>query len=64
MISGTTCETVLTILKGTLTTGVSINFKSDNDADPIALMPGQIGGKVDSTLTVGSQLFSITRTLI
>jgi hypothetical protein len=64
MINTTTSETVLTIFKGTLTTGISINFKSDNDADPIALMPGQIEGKVDSTLSVGSQLFTITRTLI
>jgi len=64
MISATTSETILTIFKGTLTTGISINFKSDNDADPLALMPCQIEGKVDSSLTVGSQLFKITRTLI
>ena len=64
MIGATTSETVLTIFKGTLTTGISINFKSDNDADPIALMPGQIEGKVDSTLSVGSQLYTLTRTLV
>lgn len=64
MIGAVTCETILTIFKGNLTTGITINFKSDNDADPLGVIPGQVEGKVDSTLSVGSQLFTITRTLI
>lgn len=64
MIGAVTCETILTIFKGTTTNGISINFKSDNDADPIALMPGQIEGKIDSTLSVGSQLYTLTRTIV
>lgn len=63
IVSGATKETILTVFKATLKTGITINFKSDNDEDPLAVIPCQIEGKVDSTLSVGSQLYSITRTL-
>jgi hypothetical protein len=60
----TTVETVLTVYKATLSTGPSINFKSDNDADPVGIMPGTILAKLDTSRSAGSQLYTITRTLI
>lgn len=59
--AGLTVQTVLTIYKATMDAGPSFTFKSDNDADPIAVMPGAITGKVDSTKAVGQQLYSLTR---
>lgn len=64
VISGTTVETIITIKKGKLNTGFAINFKTDNDTDPVGIMPIQILGKLDTALTAGSQLFQITRTLV
>ena len=63
IVSSATKETVLTMFKTTMTTGIVINFKSDNDADPIGIMPISLEAKVDSTLSVGAQLFTITRTI-
>lgn len=63
LVSGTTKQTIVTVPYATLKTGLTINFKSDNDADPIAIIPCQIEGTINSSLTVGSQLFTITRTL-
>lgn len=64
MYSSSTVETIMTLYKGTLDTGVVINFKSDNDGDPIAIMPFTITGKVDSTKTAGTQLYTLTRTIV
>jgi len=63
-ISSTTVETILTVYKATMQTGLTINFKSDNDTDPIAIMPGTIVAKVDATRSEGDQLFSLTRTVV
>lgn len=60
-VGGTIRTTVLTIFKGYLTSGFALNFKGDNDSDPIAVMPCTITGKVDATLTAGSQLFKIVK---
>jgi hypothetical protein len=63
-IGTTTVETILTVYRATMKTGMTINFKSDNDTDPIAVLPGTIEAKIDSTRTEGDQLFSITRTVV
>jgi len=60
LISGVTKETVMLMFKATIDNGPQIAFKSDNDADPIGQVAFSITGKVDSTLTVGSQLYTIT----
>lgn len=64
-MSGTsTVETILTVYKGTLQGGPAINFKSDNDTDPVGTMPMTILAKLDTSKTVGQQLYSITRTIL
>jgi hypothetical protein len=63
LISSATHETVILIFKATVTTGPQFTAKSDNDADPINTMQISIEGKNDSTLSVGSQLYTITRDL-
>lgn len=62
LISGVTHQTVIIVYKAHLTGGIQFTAKSDNDADPINVMPIAIEAKLDSTRTAGSQLFSITRT--
>lgn len=63
LISGATKETVIMVYKATLASGIQITAKSDNDTDPINILPVSVIGKLDSTLTSGSQLFSVTKTL-
>lgn len=64
-VSGsTTVETILTVYKATLETGVQFTYKSDNDADPVNVMPATIIAKPDTTRASGNQLATITRTLI
>ena len=60
-ISSVTIQTILTVYKATLDAGPSFQLKSDNDADPIMVMPFAITGKIDATLTVGQQLYKLTR---
>lgn len=61
--SGTTKYTTLTVFKATLDGGPEITFKSDNDTDPIAVMPFAITAKLDTSLSAGTQLYTITRDL-
>jgi hypothetical protein len=63
-ISGTTVETILTVYKATLENGISFTPKSDNDTDPIQVMPIKIIGKLDTGLSAGSQLYQLTRTIV
>jgi hypothetical protein len=56
-----TATTVLYLPKATATAGLSWTAKSDNDTDPINVIAFAIEGKIDSTATVGSQLFTIRR---
>jgi|GEM_PF-1767433 len=60
LISSTTVQTILTVYKGTIETGPQFTLKSDNDADPIAVMPCKVIGKIDGTRTSGQQLYSLT----
>lgn len=64
LISGATKETIITVFKGTMTNGPTFNFKSDNDTDPVGTMPMTILAKLDTSKTVGQQLYSITRTIL
>ena len=62
-ISSTTVETIIKVYKATMENGLQFTPKSDNDADPIMVMPGVIIAKNDTTLTAGSQLFQITHVI-
>ena len=62
LISGVTHQTVVMVFKATLDEGLQFTAKSDNDSDPINVMPLKITGKLDTTLSAGAQLFTITRT--
>jgi len=59
MISGTTTQTIIKVYKATMENGIQFTAKSDNDADPIMVMPGTIVAKNDTTLSAGSQLFTL-----
>jgi len=60
LVSGATKETVILVFKATIDNGLSVTAKSDNDTDPINVMPVTVTAKLDSTLSVGSQLYTIT----
>jgi hypothetical protein len=61
IVSGTTRETVIMVYKATFGNGPQITLKSDNDADPVAVMPFEITAKLVATASVGNQLYSITK---
>ena len=58
--AGNTVQTILTVYNATMDTGPSFTFKSDNDTDPIMVMPGSITGKPDGDRTAGQQLYTLT----
>jgi hypothetical protein len=62
LIGSVTSSTVILVYKATLDTGLQFTAKSDNDTDPVNVMPLTITGKLDTSKTAGTQLFSITRT--
>lgn len=59
-ISSATIETILTVYYATPDAGPSFQWKSDNDADPIMVMPMTITGKPDTSRAAGQQLYKIT----
>ena len=61
--SGTAISATTTIFipKATANTGLAFTAKSDNDTDPINVMAFSVLGKIDGTLSVGSQLYTISR---
>ena len=59
-ISGATIETILTVYYATSDAGPSFQLKSDNDTDPVMIMPVAITGKLDTTRAAGQQLYTIT----
>lgn len=63
MISGATKQTIITVFYATLSQGMSMTVKGDEESDPISVIPIQVVGKVDSSLTTGSQLFQIVKDL-
>lgn len=62
-IAGATKDTVIIVYKATLDTGLQITAKSDNDTDPIAVMPVKLTGKLDANASIGNQLYTIIKTL-
>jgi hypothetical protein len=63
-ISGTTVETILTLYKATMQNGLQFTAKEDGDTDPINVIAGTIIAEVDTSLTAGSQLYQLTRTIV
>lgn len=63
IIGGATKTTVINVFKAHMSSGLEFTVKSDNDTDPVQIMPMQVTAKIDGTLTAGSQLFTITKTL-
>lgn len=61
IISGATHQTVIILYKATADTGIQITAKSDNDTDPINVIPVTLTAKVDGSRTAGSQLFNIVK---
>jgi len=62
LIGAASSKTVILVFKATLDTGLQFTAKSDNDTDPVNVMPISITGKLNTALSSGAQLFSITRT--
>jgi len=54
--------TVITIYKASVEGGMTLGVKSDNDADPINVYQFTFKAENDSSLSVGSQLYSIIKT--
>jgi len=63
VIDDASISTILTVFYATLDNGPQFSFKSDNDADPIMVMPCNITGKINSALAAGEQLYTIAHTL-
>lgn len=63
LVSGATKETIITVYRVTPDQGPAFTAKSDNDADPIQIMPLTLTGEPDSTRSVGTQLYTITKTI-
>jgi hypothetical protein len=61
MVSGVTQTTVIIVYKVTADTGAQFTVKSDNDTDPINVMPLVLTGKLDTARAAGMQLFEIVR---
>lgn len=63
MVSSATKQTILTVFNATIDAGPAITWKSDNDADPVGVMAFTITGEIDSTRSVGTQLYTLTKTI-
>lgn len=63
MVSGATKQTILTFFNATIDAGPAIAWKSDNDADPIGVMSFTITAEQDTTRSVGTQLYTLTKTI-
>ena len=57
---GTTVQTIFSVYYATPDAGPGFTLKSDNDTDPIAVMPLSITGEVDPSRAAGRQLYTIT----
>lgn len=63
MVSGATKQTIITVFSVTPDQGPTFTAKSDNDADPINIIPLTLTGEQDTTRSVGTQLYTITKTI-
>lgn len=61
IVSGTTHVTTIILYKATADTGLQWTAKSDNDSDPINVIPMTLTAKVDTSRTAGQQLYEIVR---
>lgn len=61
IVSGATEQTIIIVYKATFDSGLQFTAKSDNDSDPISIMPFGLTGKIDSTRTEGDQLYTIRK---
>jgi len=59
LVSGATVETVIIFYKCFLNQGLSFTPKSDNDEDPVTVIPWTLTAKVDTARTAGDQLYKI-----
>jgi len=63
-ISGATIQSIITVYYATPDAGPQWSFKSDNDTDPVAVMPLSITGKLETSRAPGDQLYKKTRTVV
>ena len=56
-----TSQTVITIFKGTIDSGVNVVTKSDNDSDPVNAFQFTITAELDTARTAGTQLYTIVK---
>lgn len=63
VVNGATQQTNIVVWKAYMTNGIEMTIKSDNDADPITILPFEIEGVLDGTRTSGNQLFMIEKWL-
>lgn len=59
LVSGATVETVVVFYKAYLDAGLTITAKSDNDEDPVNVVPFTLEAVCDTSRTAGDQLFVI-----
>jgi len=59
LIAGSTVETILVVYKAKIEAGLILTPKSDHDADPVMVLPFTLTGELDTTRTVGDQLYVI-----
>ena len=57
----TTINTIITVFSGTIENGMTLVPKSDNDDNPINMYQFSVRGELDSSLSVGAQLFTIVK---
>ena len=60
-ISGASVRTVITVFKASIDDGMTIVPKSDNDSDPLNVLQFAVTGELDTTLSTGSQLYTIVK---
>ena len=60
VVSGVSKYRTITVYSGAISAGLNFAFKSCNEADPTLEIPINISCKIDSTRTIGDQLFGIS----
>lgn len=59
LVSGATVETNIVFYKCSVTQGLTFTAKSDNDDDPVMVIPWTIEARIDTSRTAGDQLYII-----
>jgi hypothetical protein len=63
IVNGASQQTNIVLWKAYMTNGIELTIKSDNDADPISVLPFEVEAILDGTRTAGNQLFMIEKWL-